>query len=536
MGGDPPAQPQTRRSETPAFQEWYVVTGGGASALRMTPGLTVGESDSGALALNDPEVGNQWVEFVLADNGEPCATIVTRDKSLRVAGTNCLRHPLGVGATVRLPNNTLHISHDIRMPRLSGTVVEVVHRHIPERLQDLVGPGLEEALAAVQEPRPGTSAVEIFDPSDPTEAAPRTADVHPEPNRRAPDDWSDRTLTMAEPRRGTRRPQSARRRDLAVMAGVLALGGFTLAGVVAVLVSMGGGETARLGNFEPVPVDTPPVSSPAETPAPAESSGGASPLVADPVQTPAEVADRGSATRAPPLVPSPRGPSDATDPAADGGLAGAPGQAPSRAAETTDSGSPPTADALPPSGPAAATDREGEQVAMLPRAKPELPAPVVPPPVERRSVPQASQSDGAAETVAGPEAIDSRPDATLVAELEEIGEAAQAVAAELALRRDLLAADLALAQGRLTTPPEGSAYTLYNRVLALDPGSPEARTGLQAVRQELINRALAQLAGNALDDARRSLQAAANAGADPQLIADLRSEVDYRQRLSNVER
>jgi hypothetical protein len=44
----------------------------------------------------------------------------------------------------------------------------------------------------------------------------------------------------------------------------------------------------------------------------------------------------------------------------------------------------------------------------------------------------------------------------------------------------------------------------------------------------LINRALAQLAGGELDDARRTLQAAADAGVDLELIADLRNEVDSR--------
>ena len=543
MAGDPTRrQPQTRLSEAPAFQEWYVVTRGGASALRMTPGLTVGESDSGALALNDPEVGNQWVEFVVADSGELWATIVTRDKSLRVAGTTCLRHPLPVGATVRLPNNTLHISRDIDMPRLSGTVVEVVHRDIPGPLRDLVGPGLEEALAAVREPHAGTPAVEGPELSDPAEPGPGKAVARPEPGGGASDDWSDRTLAAAEPRRRSRRPQSAeRRRQAAVMAGVLALGAFTLAGVVAVVVSMGDGETARLGNLDPIPVDNSPVGSRAETPAPAEPSPGASPLGADPAPAPTELADGGSGPQAPPWMPPPPAPSDtagSADTVADGGLAPAPGPAASGGAETTDSRSPPASD-TPPSEPAAATNQEPEEVAKLPGAEPELPAPVIEPielpRVERRSVPPVAQTPvqtaGAAEAVAGPETTGSQRDAALVAELEEIGLMAQAVAAELALRRDLLAADLALAQGRLTTPPEASAYTLYNRVLAADPGSPEATSGLQSVRQALINRALAELAGNDLDGARRTLQAAADAGANPLLITDLRGEVDYRQRL-----
>jgi hypothetical protein len=117
-----------------------------------------------------------------------------------------------------------------------------------------------------------------------------------------------------------------------------------------------------------------------------------------------------------------------------------------------------------------------------------------------------------------------------VAALEETGLMAQALATELALQRDLQAADLALAQGRLTTPPESSAATLYNRVLAEDPRSPEATRGLQSVRQALINRALAALAAGRLDDAQRTLEAAAEVGADPGLVADLSAEVAFRQR------
>jgi hypothetical protein len=143
--------------------------------------------------------------------------------------------------------------------------------------------------------------------------------------------------------------------------------------------------------------------------------------------------------------------------------------------------------------------------------------PVVRPSVERRSTPPRLD----------------RPSASAVAAQQRRNtETTRARNAELALNA-LSSADLALAQGRLTTPPEANAYTLYNRVLALDPGSSEARRGLQSVRQGLINRALAQLAGGALDDARRSLQTAADAGADPMLVANLRSEVDYRQRMMN---
>jgi hypothetical protein len=171
--------------------------------------------------------------------------------------------------------------------------------------------------------------------------------------------------------------------------------------------------------------------------------------------------------------------------------------------------------------------------------------PVLLPPIERRPVPQVARAVEPFEPVAQPEPQPtpqptpepsvSPPDPALVAELEAIGRSARALAAELARRRDLLAADLALAQGRLVTPPESSAYTLYSRVLAQDPGSDRASRGLQAIRQGLINQVLAQLAGGDLDAARMSLQAAERVGANPQLVTDLGGEVDYRQRLIDAQ-
>jgi hypothetical protein len=139
------------------------------------------------------------------------------------------------------------------------------------------------------------------------------------------------------------------------------------------------------------------------------------------------------------------------------------------------------------------------------------------------------QPPGVLESGMASTAIETNPDPPFVPELGDIDESAQA----LARRQDLLAADLALAQGRLTSPPEESAFTLYNRVLAQDPESPEARSGLQSVRQQLLNRTLAHLAGGQLDDARSALQATADAGADPDLVTDLHAEIDYRERLTD---
>ncbi len=102
-------------------------------------------------------------------------------------------------------------------------------------------------------------------------------------------------------------------------------------------------------------------------------------------------------------------------------------------------------------------------------------------------------------------------------------------------RRILLSADRALAQGRLVEPPESNAYELYSRVVALDPDIEEATAGLQAVRQGLINRALSQLATGNLQSAEQSLVAAAQTGANPIMVADLRNEVEYQIRIADAE-
>ncbi|MFU8814967.1 MAG: hypothetical protein ACNA7W_06460 [Pseudomonadales bacterium] len=390
------------------MKEWFVVTGDGA--LRMAPSVMVGESSSGALTLNDPEAGTQWVEFVLVGN-DPWLTIATPNKALRVAGSTCLRHPLWAGTTVRLPHNTLCISHDIRMPRHSGTVIDVVPRSMLERLL---------------------------------------------PQRR--------------------------------QAAVLALGVVVLAAVVALLVPMGEGDSARHASVDPIRIEAPPAS--AIPPASAPATAAPDPAVAE---------------------------------AAEG---------------AADEDRPETPDVAPFES-AAVTDQE-QPLAVRPRLTPEPPRPeplrpVEVPRVERRAIPPVAQPAAPApEPIASPQDGSVQQDAAAAAELELIAAMSQAAVAELRRQRDLLAADLALAQGRLTSPPEENAYSLYSRVLAEHPESPEARDGLHAVRQELINRALAQLAGNDLEGSRRTLQAAAFAGVDPQLVANLRDEVDYRQQLADA--
>lgn len=125
------------------------------------------------------------------------------------------------------------------------------------------------------------------------------------------------------------------------------------------------------------------------------------------------------------------------------------------------------------------------------------------------------------------------PRAAAEAELRRQQEQAQA--ARVMYERDLLAAKLALAQGRLTQPPEDNAYALYKQLVASNPDSSEAKRGFQALGAALVNRAFAEIAAKSWNDARATLAAAAEAGASPNLVTDLTGEVTYQQRLAEAD-
>ncbi len=126
------------------------------------------------------------------------------------------------------------------------------------------------------------------------------------------------------------------------------------------------------------------------------------------------------------------------------------------------------------------------------------------------------------------------PSPQLIARLQAIGVRARAVADDLAVTRDLHAADLALRRGQLVTPEKQNALALYSRVLDQRPESTAARKGLHMVAAALLNRAMASLAGGDPDAALTALDAAADAGADPAAVKDLRSDARYRQRLKDA--
>ncbi len=149
-GRAPSAQVPQNQDASAAAPQWYVVAAGGSSAVRIAPGLTVGESEAGALAFNDPDPAHQWIRFDLSGEGAPLMTVARRDKSLLVDEAVLVKHGLTAGSTLQLPHNVLHVSQDTQMPADAGPLVEVVPRRVPDRPEDLVGPGWEEALTAVR--------------------------------------------------------------------------------------------------------------------------------------------------------------------------------------------------------------------------------------------------------------------------------------------------------------------------------------------------------------------------------------------------
>ncbi len=146
-----------------AGAEWYVVSDHGDSALRITPGLQIGETDEGYLTLNDPDPRHCWIAFDL-DAGRPSVEVVDSQHLLVLdGGRGTGRERLLSGSRLVLPNNTLYISRDFAVPRHDGPALEV--------------------LAAGDLPRPGTAAAGPMETavSDTAPASPARSAAVPEP-------------------------------------------------------------------------------------------------------------------------------------------------------------------------------------------------------------------------------------------------------------------------------------------------------------------------------------------------------------------
>jgi len=133
-------------AEDPAAQPWYAVTADGDSALRIIPGLTLGEHPDGALALNARAPGARWV-IVEIRRGEASFRALEAHR-LVARDEGGLDHvPLCDGLCLALPNNLLRISRSIRAPAASGPTVSV----------DVAGAAPEPDGAAEAHPGPGSA-------------------------------------------------------------------------------------------------------------------------------------------------------------------------------------------------------------------------------------------------------------------------------------------------------------------------------------------------------------------------------------------
>ena len=104
--------------------DWYAVTEDGASAVRLTQSLTLGEREDGELALNAGAAESRWVTFDLTADGAAVVTCPT-GCLLDPAGRPLKRQPLEPGLCLDLPNNRVRISRSIQNPAADGPVVSV---------------------------------------------------------------------------------------------------------------------------------------------------------------------------------------------------------------------------------------------------------------------------------------------------------------------------------------------------------------------------------------------------------------------------
>lgn len=124
------APPKAARPQAPVpgeGGEWYAVSDDGDSALRIRPGLRIGETETGALVFNDTRPERQWIALQITPEGA-CRVEVVGDRHRLVdeGGNTVTRHDLTPGMTLAFPGNTLCISDHIAAPARPGPRLAVV--------------------------------------------------------------------------------------------------------------------------------------------------------------------------------------------------------------------------------------------------------------------------------------------------------------------------------------------------------------------------------------------------------------------------
>lgn len=468
--------------------QWYLIASRGDMTIRVRPGMPLGETADGNLSF-DPACAQ--IVLDIADDGDLVVRAADQHQLETDDGERChsTRFSRDLSAEIRLPHNVLRLDTDFIDRRDADASIAV--RAADAAAADAAQPEAPlKQRFEVLESAPTTAQSLAPSPSKPSaearKAPPRAKSGEPAPATEPAPKAAERAPITAPSLRSER--QAAERGQARLRRLNAALIGLACIAVAAAFLLLqqepppGPMEEVR-GPPQPQDDAAPPAPAPAS-----ESMGARLPdTVPEPVLLP--VPDRSAAL------------GQTLDPADEAG-----------------------------------TEPAFEEPPAVAEVRVE---PIEVPPITRRSVPEPGGDERSSERIAAPEPLPAAarepalppPDPAQVAVLEQVGAEATAQARTLTRRRDLLAAELALAQGRLASPPGNNALALYQRILEEDPGSPAAQSGLQSVRQALINRALAEVARNALADARETLDAAAEAGANPLFIEDLRGEVEYRQRL-----
>ncbi|MEM6710455.1 MAG: hypothetical protein AAF648_16885, partial [Pseudomonadota bacterium] len=104
-------------------QEWYVLTDDAALTLRITRDLSVGETDTGELALNNPDNAAQWLRLRIGADGlllltrtqqltrvayqesADAAKVVLENELTVLKEANSQAIELRAGTLIELPNN-----------------------------------------------------------------------------------------------------------------------------------------------------------------------------------------------------------------------------------------------------------------------------------------------------------------------------------------------------------------------------------------------------------------------------------------------
>lgn len=104
------------------------------------------------------------------------------------------------------------------------------------------------------------------------------------------------------------------------------------------------------------------------------------------------------------------------------------------------------------------------------------------------------------------------------------------------IERLLWQGDRALSRGRLLYPQADNAYDYFTSVLLVDPGNPQAQSGLQAILLAYLDMARAAAAESDYAEALTLLDRAARLDPDDMLVGDLRRDMEQQYAILQQQR